>query len=782
MLRLRTLGALDLRTGDGTPLLSLLRRPKHIALLIYLVVDRPGEFQRRDTLCALFWPEADERHARGALSQTLTRIRQAVGRDVIEGRGSDEIRVRPGTIDCDAVALETAAAAGDHEHAVALYRAAFLPGFHLTGADGFERWLEDERRRLRELAAASARSAARDRLRLRDLVEAERLAAQALELAPANEPVVRELMEWLCAAGDRVGAIRLFDTWAAALSRDLELEPSQELQTFAREVQTSASRAAPAEVLAASGAGESAADIPPSVTVSSERMGRQTGAPTGRRDRRARRWWKAAAAVGFCAIVVGLSVRFAGIGRGSLSSLAVLPVVDLSNDPENAYLAEGIHDAIVSDLAGIESLRVTSRTSMLRYRGTTEPIPEIARDLGVDAVLETTLLRDGERVSVTAQLIDGRSDDHIWSERYELEMTDLLRLRVEIAARVARELRVTLSPAEMNRLTAVPSVDPAAYQAYLRGRYHLEQLNPEHTARALSSLEQAVAVDSAFAPAWAALAVAHCMRSQWIGGNENPSVTVPAAEHAARAALALDSNVAGAHFALGYTEAYYHWRWEKAEQEFRRGLELEPNHLWGRVFFANFLTWMGRLGEAEAIARETVRIAPLSPWAANELQHTLFWQGRVPEAVAVALGAYDLDPDFPQTLMLYAEGTVTNLGQPERGIAMAERLLTLLPDDPDAMWYAARAFMAAGDTARARDLRLRLERQAAGNYTPPGILLEMSLRLGDRRGALQHLQQAFEARDPRLIMLKMKAGKPAFAPIRDDPVFRQIIRAMAFPN
>lgn len=241
VLQLRTFGTLDLSTSSGASAGLLLAQPRSIALLIYLLLARPGAYLSRDILCALFWPDADSGHARGALSQALSRIRRATGADVFEMRGRNELRVAPGAISCDVFAFEDAIGAGDHARALALYVGPFLDGFHASHMPGFERWAESERDRLRALAATAAAARAGECIAVGRLTDAEHAAERALSLTPDRESVVVELVEALTAAGDRVGALRLYDGWAAALARDLELEPSDPVQALARRIRASAS-------------------------------------------------------------------------------------------------------------------------------------------------------------------------------------------------------------------------------------------------------------------------------------------------------------------------------------------------------------------------------------------------------------------------------------------------------------------------------------------------------------------------------------------------------------
>ncbi|MFO8175928.1 MAG: BTAD domain-containing putative transcriptional regulator, partial [Longimicrobiales bacterium] len=233
MLQLKTFGILHLRGPGAASTDALLAQPRSTALLLYLLLARPRGYVSRDTLCLLFWPDSDEEHARGALSQALSRIRRFVGPDILEARGKSELRILPGSVVCDVLALEEAAAAGDHQAALEIYGGPFLSGFHAQNAPGFEEWAAGERERLRRMAVEAARGLTHQLIGENRLPEAARAASRALTLAPESEPTAAELVRALAEAGDRPGALHLYDSWAAILARELELDPGEDLQALA---------------------------------------------------------------------------------------------------------------------------------------------------------------------------------------------------------------------------------------------------------------------------------------------------------------------------------------------------------------------------------------------------------------------------------------------------------------------------------------------------------------------------------------------------------------------
>lgn len=469
------------------------------------------------------------------------------------------------------------------------------------------------------------------------------------------------------------------------------------------------------------------------------------------------------------------------IEHWDIQSLAVLPLENMTGDPDQLYFVDGIHDALISELASIHSLQVTSRTSVIGYRGTTSRIPKIAHELEVDAVIEGSVSRDGDRVAVIVQLIDGESDKHLWQDTFEGDLKNVLRLRADVARAIAAEIQIVLTPEEEKELASAPVVNPEAYDLFLRGRHHAEQFYPERIQRAIECFQGAIDIDPSFAAAWGGLSMAHTARGAWLGGNEEPRVTVPDAERAARRALALDDAQVDAIITLAVLDAIYYWRWSEAEAGYRRAIELEPDRLWAKIVFANYLAWMGRFEEAEAVALEGVRLAPLSPVAINELSNVYWAQGRMEESRELALRALDLDPHFPQSVIFSAPLLVEE-GRVEEGLDKAEEGLRVCPGNPEAFLFAARTFDAAGEKERARQIIEDLLTRAQSSYVPSAALAQIFLISGDIPSALDMLERAYEERDPRMVMLKSFTKNPAFAALTETPRFQEILRKMDFPE
>ncbi len=301
---------------------------------------------------------------------------------------------------------------------------------------------------------------------------------------------------------------------------------------------------------------------------------------------------------------------FGGASAHRIESLAVLPLRNLSQDPEQEYFSDGMTDELITDLAKSGGLRVISHTSVERYKDTKLPLPEIARELGVDAVVEGTVMRSGERVRITAQLIDGRSDRHLWAESYERDVRDVFGLQSEVAQRISREVGTNLIAGQPSHPPSKPLVDPAAYEAYLKGNFYWNQLSCDGFNKGRAYFEQAVAKDPNFSPAYVGLAESYFTLADW--GCSHEAELIPKSRAAALRAIELDPNSGAAHAWLGKLAFFYEWNLPKAENELKRAIELDPHHLTSHVIYAVFLVTVGRRENGLAEMRRAKELDPTS--------------------------------------------------------------------------------------------------------------------------------------------------------------------------
>ena len=362
----------------------------------------------------------------------------------------------------------------------------------------------------------------------------------------------------------------------------------------------------------------------------------------------------AVAAIAIVGIVgVWYLARDSQLPPADTKTIAVLPLDSYSADPEQEYFTDGMTDVLTNELAQIGGLRVISRTSAMRYKATDKSLPEIARELNVDILIEGSVQQSGEDVLFTLQLIDGRTDRHLWSDSYKRPLQDVLTLQGEVAYAIAQAVQVTLTPQEEARLVRKRSTDSNAIRMWIVGNHHLKVLGEESANKALRAFEEATLRDPDFADAYAGIAHAYASLGGWHSAEVVDKV-LPLARAAAEKAIELDPDLANAHFALGRVH-WHMWEWEAAEREFKKGRELNPSDMWGLDGYANFLSSIGRFNDAIAVARQAVDIDPLSPVARNELGSVLWLMGQEDAALRQYQDALQLDPNFIQTQWILAD-------------------------------------------------------------------------------------------------------------------------------
>ncbi len=456
-----------------------------------------------------------------------------------------------------------------------------------------------------------------------------------------------------------------------------------------------------------------------------------------RRPRR-RIWALAAAAAAVVALVAAgaaLGPRLHSPSPPEPVAIAVLPLANFSSDPEQEYFADGMTEALIANLARIGGLAVISRTSTAAYKGTRKTIPEIGRELGVAAVLEGSTQLEGDRVRITAQLIDAASDRHLWAETYDVDFADVLRVQSELATRIAAEIEVTVTPGEAARLAAAARpVDRETYRAYLRGMYHLAKGTPEDLARGIRFLHDAVDADPGDPLAYVGLAFGYTTLGH---GPEPPPDAWARAAAAANRAIALDPDLPEAHAALADIKLYVEWDWEGAERAFLRANELAPSLAMNRFHHAWYLGLFGRWEEAVAEHKHAKRLDPLNPL------HT-FWLGglylyndlgRYAEALEQARLALEIQPDNPTALLVLGRA-LSAAGRHEEALATHRRMIDL---NPAMTWELGLTYAMAGRLDETRAILERIERDAPTPWTAFGRAM-LHARLGETEKALEWLR------------------------------------------
>jgi len=371
-----------------------------------------------------------------------------------------------------------------------------------------------------------------------------------------------------------------------------------------------------------------------------------------RRSRARWRVWAVAtaiAAVALVAALVGLNVRgvrdrlFGKPAAARIHAIAVLPLQNLSDDPEQEYFADGMTDALITELGKLSALRVISRQSVMRYKGSQKPAHEIARELQVDALVEGSVQRSGDRVRVSANLIEASTDQHLWAEMYDRDLRDILTVQGNFAQAIAREVQVKLTPQQQLRLASASRISPEAYQLYLRGRYFMARTNEASVRKSIAYFQQAIEKDPTYAAAYAGLGNAY--RELAYFGAVPPEEGYSGLKTAVTKAVELDETLGEAHEVLGYYNLYYLWDGKQAEQEFKRAIELNPNYPDAHTGYADYLGQTGRFDEAITEKKRALELDPLAPVFSGELAWMFLWARRYDDAIEQFQKTLELDPN-----------------------------------------------------------------------------------------------------------------------------------------
>jgi TolB-like protein/DNA-binding winged helix-turn-helix (wHTH) protein/Flp pilus assembly protein TadD len=482
------------------------------------------------------------------------------------------------------------------------------------------------------------------------------------------------------------------------------------------------------------------------------------------------------------ALVLSLSIlsvwlfRSRGLAPTGIRSLAVLPLDNLSGDASQEYFADGMTDELITDLARTSALRVISRTSVMVYKGARKPLPEIARELNVDAVVEGSVQRFGDQVHITAQLIAAPADRHLWAESYEGNLRDTLTLQKKVARAIAEQIRIEVTPQEQAVLKKATVVNPDAYNSYLKGRYFWNKRTADGLKVALTYFNQAIEEDSRYAAAQSGLADTYAPLGDWQYAVMPPKEALPKAKAAAMKALELDDGLSEAHNSLAFCLEVFDSNWEAADREFRRAIQLNPGYATAHHWYAWHLILLGRKSEAVSEMRKAENLDPLSLIINADLAELLLIAHFPDESIQRSRKTMEMDPGFAlahnQLGQAYLEKHLF-----VEAIAELQKAVQLSGGSPTSLTNLARAYAASNRQAEAIELLNDLKRRSASGYSNASEVAMIYAALGDKDQAMTWLEKGYEERFNPSVLLR-----PGFDPIRSDSRFQNLVRRIGLPG
>ncbi|MEP6550940.1 MAG: tetratricopeptide repeat protein, partial [Gemmatimonadales bacterium] len=648
----------------------------------------------------------DTANARRLLNLAVHVLRAALGEGAIASAG-DGLLLNPSRVSCDLHQLRSAIADESPERVVRFYSGALLDGFHLDDSTEFEYWLEERRTELTRAYIGALHALAEQQEKSGDVHGRVLTCLRLVATDPHSGTHAQALMRALDAAGDRAGAIRYASEHAQRRRVDLDLEPDPEVVALSEQLRVGPAR-------------------------------RQTAATAPDQTR--------------------------------LPSVAVLPFLNLSGDPENEYFSDGVTEDVIAHLSKIRELKVISHTSVKPFKKREQTLQEIGKKVGATTVLDGSVRRAGDRVRVVAKLVDVASDRTLWAETYDRQLTDIFSIQTDLALQIAAALKAELSRDEQMRVRKQPTQDMHAYQLYQLGRQWFLKYNPEGYARAIEHFNRAIARDPTFALAYSNLALAYTEQIE--SGTMAPDVGYRHAAEAAATALRLDPELGAAHCTMGYVKGVCEFDWAGAEQEFKRALELSPSSgdtcdLYGRLCAA-----LGRYDDAIVLQHRAKELDPLAH--RMDFATTLLRAGRYVEAVAASEEMVDLDPSYDRARATLGWAYFL-IGKRDEGLAELEAAVSFSRANTLWLGQLGQAYGMAGNPTKARAILKELEERAQTAYVSPYHFAYVYTGLGETDRAMDWLERAVAERTGPVYSIK---GSFLLTPLHANPRFRALLRQM----
>ena len=456
---------------------------------------------------------------------------------------------------------------------------------------------------------------------------------------------------------------------------------------------------------------------------------------------------------------------------GPIRSIAILPFDNYSGDPEQQFFTDGMTEALTAEMGKIRGLRVPSRTSVMLYKREKKPLRQIARELNVDALVEGSVMRLGDRVGVTVQLLDGARDEHVWGETYERDSSDVLALEHDLARTIAAKLKLNLTAVDQLRLSSQSKVNPGAYAAYLHGRFYWYKRTIEDFHKSVQYYEQAISQDPNYAPAYAGLADAYAL----LGSSPNdalpPNEAMPKAKAAAQKAVQLDDGLAEAHASLAYVSMVYDWNWSGAEEEFHRAIDLNPNYATAHEWYAELLAARGRQSEALEEMKRARDADPLLVLMHTAVAEALYYSRQYDEVITQCRQTLELDPNYALAHFHLGRAYLAKSMYSE-AIAEYQKAKASLGETPAMVMAIGYAEAKAGNPAPARKALEQLKEQSRSRYVPALYSAALYASLGDSRKGITLLERASKEHSDYLIFLNVD---PMADSLRGIPSFQALL-------
>jgi TolB-like protein len=660
----------------------------------------------RDRAMAMLWPERDLPGARRLLNLAVHVLRSALGEDAIASTG-DGLLLNPSRVSCDLHELRSAIEADAAERIVRLYTAPLLDGFHLDDSSEFGYWLDERRGELTQAYIGALLAIAERQEQAGDVQGRIRTCRRLVAADPHSGEYAQALMHALDAAGDRAGAIQQAAEHARRMRADLDLEPDTEVIGLAEQLRRAPPRRTPA--------------MNPAL-------------------------------------------------RTRVPSVAVLPFINLSPDPENDYFADGITEDVIAHLSKIGALKVISRASVMPFKQRQQSMNEIGKTLGATTLLDGSIRRIGDRVRIVAKLIDVQTDRHLWAETYDRQLTDIFSIQTDVALHIASALKAELSRDEQTRVRKEPTKDLHAYQLYLQGRQWFIKYTPEAYVRAIEYFERAIARDPSFALAHVNLAWTYTELAE--GGAMESDVTYGRAADAAATAMRIDPELGEAHCTMGYLKGVREFDWFGAEQEFKRAIELSPSGADTYDYYGRLCAGLGRYDEALALQYHARELDPVAHRMDGVT--TLIRAGRYDEAVAQAEDAIEVDPEYDRARATLGWAYFLT-GRQKEGLTELEAAVAVSPENTMWLGQLGEAYAMASNVEKAREILRDLEERAKTVFVSPYHIAYVLTGLGDYDRAMELLERAVAEHTGPVYSIK---GSFLLKPLHSHPRFRALLKQM----